>query len=163
MEVQMSRVLGVVCVVVVAIVLLAPSSPAGPEKNLASRVAELESIVGSQAAAIDDLQDAVDTLANHEHDSEYVTSLDENLRIIRGEVSYDGSIKYGDGFRVTLKSDGSRFIAFDTAFSGRPIFLVQALGDDPAKAYVDSNSDGSFTVRANYGSPAFRFIVVGPQ
>jgi len=164
MEVQMSRVLGVVCVLVVAIVLLAPSSPAGPEKSLASRVAELESIVGGQATAIADLEDAVDALASHEHDSEYVTSPDEDLRIIRGTVLYDGTILYGDGFRVTWNSSDTYEIYFDTEFSDYTTVLVQALGSDSARAHVDVNTTTGFSVVTTDGAEAsFRFIAIGPQ
>jgi hypothetical protein len=109
------------------------------------------------------------------------TSGEENLRIIRGTVEFDGTILRGVGFSVSRISEGDYLITFTTPFSSAP--SVTATVDDRAAslavinfivAGIFSASTSSVRIRTRIHSDAdgvptgaddrmFHFIAIGPR
>jgi hypothetical protein len=97
----------------------------------------------------------------------------ENLRIVQGVISFDGSWISGSGFTVTHPSQGQYTIAFNIPFSGPPAVTATvmegtpgsnsafAMTDPPSPSGVNlktfQRSDGAFVNRTVH------FIAIGPR
>ncbi len=101
------------------------------------------------------------------------TSGEENLRIIRGVIEYDGVILSGTGFTVTHPPTGSSqyTITFTTPFAGRPALTVTteylptgSLNTIAQSQFVTSTSADVWT-RDSDGARVsrFSFIAIGPR
>jgi hypothetical protein len=104
----------------------------------------------------------------------FATGSQEDLRIVRGVVNYDGTIISGSGFTVGHGSTGAYVIQFNQSFSDRPAVTV-TLGRNSSNTFtplfpiyygvspteVDLyllNSNGSFVTDVS-----FHFIAVGAR
>jgi hypothetical protein len=110
-----------------------------------------------------------------------VTVGEENLRIIRGTVLYDGGIHAGSGFTVAKQATGIYHINFSTAFSARPsvtaTWKYPDTGDDFGSTGTSSNVYTTCVIAVdtthcriksqgtsgNAADRGFEFIAVGPR
>ena len=94
---------------------------------------------------------------------------EENLKIIRGTINSDGTLRFGAGFTSAYNNgDKSYSITFNTPFSGTP--SVTGSPVDDAAQFVDVSSASPTQVRiknfypgTGYWQNAFSFIAVGPR
>jgi hypothetical protein len=109
----------------------------------------------------------------------------ENLRIIRGTINGDGTIRHGSGFTSTRIAAGRYQINFSVAFSAAPTIVVSVVGAaDPGdgapwgglanlrreNAYVRTTSQFEVVLHYQQGSftsdtidNAWDFIAIGPR
>ena len=96
---------------------------------------------------------------------------DENLRIVRGVVNFDGAILAGSGFDVTRQSTGVYAITFSTAFTSLPAFTALVVDNNSGPAimiHARLLASGSVTVNISNTSGApfdwdFSFTAIGPR
>jgi hypothetical protein len=94
---------------------------------------------------------------------------EENLRIIRGVINFNGSVIVGSGFQVSHPSTGLYIITFNTPFAGGP--AVTATSDfafSPSWANIDGATSNTVNIKISdeSGNPldfAFHFIAIGPR
>jgi hypothetical protein len=95
----------------------------------------------------------------------------EDLRIVRGVVSFDGSIASGTGFTVTTNGIGSWRLNFNPAFHDLQTVVVTAqqpfLGGPPVTASCNNGVGGTVYVETWSGTThsnlVFSFIAVGAR
>ena len=92
----------------------------------------------------------------------------ENLRIVRGTISTDGTITAGSGFSVSLTMPNGLVVAFNTPFSSPPSVVVSPLTNDGWVQGVTTITTNSFISGGSLsGVGAFRrgftFIAIGPR
>lgn len=92
----------------------------------------------------------------------------ENLRIVRGTISTDGTITAGSGFYVSSSVASGLTVTFNTSFSSAPSVVVSPLTNDGWVQGVTSITNSSFfSGGALSGIGAFRrgftFIAIGPR
>jgi len=92
----------------------------------------------------------------------------ENLRIVRGTISTDGTITAGSGFSVSSIIPTGLFVNFNTSFSSAPSVVVSPLTNDGWSQYASSITNSSFFSGGSLsGIGAFRrgftFIAIGPR
>lgn len=99
----------------------------------------------------------------------YAAGGEENLRIVRGRVSFGGVIAVGSGFAVTHQSAGVYRIDFDPPFVGEPVVTATPYSTVQRILYVFWNSSGGYAVvtcTTPVGTPSdtqFSFIAVGSR
>jgi len=100
----------------------------------------------------------------------YATAGDENLRIVRGTVSGNGTIVAGAGFSVDHPATGTYVIHFVPNFPADPTVTVTKdffSFDDIPTAFVDDVNFRRFTVGLSLDNAPidgrFHFIAVGPR
>jgi len=97
----------------------------------------------------------------------YAASSQENLRIVRGFVNWDGTIGKGAGFTVTKLGNGVFQINFTRPFSQWPVVTVTPLNNSSAQvtAQLGSITGNNFTVgtfnSAIANNENFSFIAIG--
>ena len=92
----------------------------------------------------------------------------ENLRIVRGTISTDGTITAGSGFYVSSSVSSGLTVTFNTSFSSAPSVVVSPLTNDGWVQGVTNITNSSFfSGGALNGVGAFRrgftFIAIGPR
>jgi hypothetical protein len=95
----------------------------------------------------------------------YAAGGPENLRIVRGFVSFNGNILSGTGFTVVSNSVGNWTINFTTPFSSSPAININAAVDN-AVWYSLHPGDFSLQISTPGGTlvnQAFTFIAIGSQ
>ncbi len=106
--------------------------------------------------------------------SMYASAAPENLRIVRGNVNADGTIKNGAGFTVEHRKDSGVFtIRFQNKFSDVPSATASQIALEATSSTLDNVLIGSLTTDAatfylgNSGGTktdrSFSFIVMGPR
>ena len=90
----------------------------------------------------------------------------ENLRIVRGSVKYDGTVQYGSGFTTVKNSTGTYTITFSPAFSDVP--TVVAIGNAGAMASLNGVGASTCVIKTYWGfgtntDSYFYFIAAGPR
>ncbi len=92
----------------------------------------------------------------------------ENLRIVRGTISTDGTITAGSGFSVSLTVPNGLLVSFNTPFSSAPSVVVSPLTTDGwVQGVTGITSSSFFSGGSLSGIGAFRrgftFIAIGPR
>ncbi len=96
-----------------------------------------------------------------------VATGEENLRIIRGTINGNGTIKVGSGFTVT--GTNAYTITFTTAFSAEPSVTATPAEGGYLINTVNSTTKNGFVVESrlsdnhNFAGGSFSFIAVGPR
>lgn len=122
--------------------------------------------VGTTAPAAKlDVRGSILLGANGQH---FATGGEEDLRILRGEVTGSGGAPQGCCFSVNRVSAGVYDITLVTAFSGKPTITATAKSLGITVAVIDLASvNNSFRVATYYNGSgadsAFNFIAVGPR
>lgn len=94
---------------------------------------------------------------------------EENLRLVRGEVSTAGAISRGSGFTVAHPGTGAYTITFTPSFASPPTCTVTAFGGttgDFAQVTTVTNAQATIVIENRSGGTndqAFHFIAVGPR
>jgi hypothetical protein len=96
---------------------------------------------------------------------------EENLRIIRGALDYDGAILRGSGFSAQRLDVGKYRVTFDTPFSSTPTVTancIRAIGASPAVSFdFGGPTPGQVTfvtgVGTNFEDFGVHFIAIGPR
>ena len=97
----------------------------------------------------------------------YAVGSAENLRIIRGQVNYNGTIAAGSGFTVSHLGTGVYVVTFQTAFASPPVITSTAINNsaDTVTAQIGTMSATSFAVGTHdnglASDQAFTFIAIG--
>lgn len=92
---------------------------------------------------------------------------EENLRIIRGTVNFNGTIRVGSGFTVTGSNPYT--ITFNAAFAGEPSVTCTSAQDGYLINTVNTATTTGFKVQSRlsdnnqFAAGAFSFIAVGPR
>ena len=97
----------------------------------------------------------------------------ENLRIIRGNINYDGSKDSGEGFTSSRQMSypkGVYRITPTASFSSKPTIVITPIASANRLTFGwwiggDSYFEVGITARGNgtYADSPFSFIIVGPQ
>ena len=116
---------------------------------------------------------ALDVVGDAVVDGNNVAVGQENLRILRGQVTSTGGIGQGSGFISSRTVDPGQYtVTYDTPFSGgaTPVATaIESASGDAQVMTIVSNNANSFQVvgwRADTNAPvntAFHFIVIGPR
>lgn len=101
----------------------------------------------------------------------FATGGQENLRIIRGIVSANGTIIGGSGFTVSRTGAGQYTITFTTPFPSPPAVTATTNFNGSASSVIQTNgvtgSSAAFYISTNStpvnADDAFHFIAVGPR
>ncbi len=129
------------------------------------RVTASEAAIAANAAAI--AAHVADTGNAHGHDSRYVRSFPENLRVLRGWVSSGGFIIAGSGFSISKTGTGVYVITYATAFGSTPMVNVNT--GRHVNVFPLNSTSATITILDGVfpgGSPidgAFFVTVIGPQ
>ena len=98
------------------------------------------------------------------------TGGEENLRIVRGVINFDGTIRSGSGFQVSTPSDGAYIITFNTPFAGVPTLTATPLcfGTEVilyAAGVTSNRANVAALLRqgGSFASTDFNFIAIGPR
>ena len=104
------------------------------------------------------------------------TSGEENLRIVRGEISSSGTVVRGSGFTAQRNSAATYVITFNTPFAGTPSVVATAHRSPfgaATEAFYSAATDGvtvngvTIVTRnlsaADWQDKAFEFIAIGPR
>jgi hypothetical protein len=97
---------------------------------------------------------------------------EENLRILRGEVSASGNVLSGQGFSVSRPGIGRYTITFTTPFGGSPEVVatadLQVPGDIGRTVIIEAANSTFATIwgannNAQLVDVGFHFIAIGPR
>lgn len=101
------------------------------------------------------------------------TSSEENLRIIRGQFTTNGTVTIGTGFSVSRVAEGQYTVTFTTPFSDRPVVtaMTTVISGDPVsfvqnRALASAGIAAFNVVRRDNGSTVdgiVDFIAIGPR
>ena len=94
----------------------------------------------------------------------YATSGQENLRIVRGNLNANGTTSKGGGFSVTHPTTGDYIITFTPAFSDVPTVTATASGQQTRIASVSASSVIILTQNNNsvLADDLLYFVAMGP-
>ena len=96
-------------------------------------------------------------------------SEEDNLRIVRGRISWDGRVLLGTGFTVVRQSQGIYTVTFSPAFSGEPVVTATLIAAPDGYAIGVSESTASSTTFStktfgtSFSDLNINFIAIGPR